>query len=826
MKVSVVLPIPLDQPFTYLVPAELQEEVSVGCRVLVPFGKRRLTGLVVGFVEDDEKAYDLKPIHDVLDEVPSLTPEMLRLTRWISDYYLCAWGEAIKAALPPGMEIESRHVIERSEAPAPAAWMNHRVAGPVLRYLDAHPETTLSAVRKQVRRVSLPLLRRLERDGLLNMRLELSQSRVRVRLEKHIHLAPSFQEPGAVHDLIVQLRGKKQVALIETLAAFKRKGDHEPPQSVVLAHAGASTSTLNSLVDRGIVEVDEREVIRAPMDLTARRSGLPEIHDLHRAQKQALDSLSEAIEQERFEAFLLHGITGSGKTEVYIAALKQVLAKGKTGIILVPEISLTPQTVRRFRAHFGEKIAVLHSRMSLGERFDAWRLLRKGFYSVVIGPRSAVLAPLSNVGLIVVDEEHESSYKQFDPAPRYHARDVAIMRASMNKAICVLGSATPSMETFQNARSGKFTLLEMQERVPVPGYDAAPLPDVRVVDLALEHRKHQLEGAVSEPLREAIEKRIERKEQVILLQNRRGYAPVIECRSCGWSPFCRDCSVTLTYHKARRHLRCHYCGVTERLPRACPKCGETEIELLGVGTQRVEEELSELFPEARILRMDLDTTGRKDSHHRLLDQFGRGDADILLGTQMVAKGLDFGRVTLVGIINADAGMLLPDFRSEERTFQLLTQVSGRAGRAGLRGEVILQTRNPGHPVIRFASVHDYHGFIKAGLAEREQFGYPPYGRIVSVEFRGFTHDLVEKLAKEWTELFEEKAYGLPVQTLGPEPAFVSRVKRQYRFHTILKASRDLRPAVLHQIIRLTQEAFSAIPAGCRVAIDVDAAALL
>jgi primosomal protein N' (replication factor Y) len=826
LKVSVVLPVPLDNSFTYLVPAELEEEARVGCRVLVPFGKRRLTGLIVGYVEGEDEPYDLKPIHDVLDEVPSLTPEMLRLTRWISDYYLCGWGEAVRAALPPGMEIESRHVIERTETPAPAAWMNHKVAGQVLRYLDAHPETTLSAVRKQVRRVSLPLLRRLERDGLISMRLELSRTKVRIRLEKHVHLAPAFREPGAVDSLLAQLRGKKQVALIETLVAFEKRGDPEPPQAVVLSHAGASTATLNSLVDRGIVEVVEREVVRAPLDLKARRTGPAEAHEMHRAQRKALDAISKAIDQERFETFLLHGVTGSGKTEVYIAALKQVLSKGKTGIILVPEISLTPQTVRRFRAHFGEKIAVLHSRMSLGERFDVWRLLRNGFFSVVIGPRSAVLAPLENVGLIVVDEEHESSYKQFDPAPRYHARDVAIMRASMNGAVCVLGSATPSMETYQNARSGKYTLLEMHERVPVPGYDAAPLPDVRVVDLALEHRKHQLEGAVSEPLRAAIEARIERKEQVILLQNRRGYAPVIECRACGWSPYCRDCSVTLTYHKAKRHLRCHYCGITRRLPRACPKCGEVEIEMLGVGTQRVEEELRALFPEARILRMDLDTTGRKDAHHKLLDQFGRGDADILLGTQMVAKGLDFGRVTLVGIINADAGMLLPDFRSEERTFQLLTQVSGRAGRAGLRGEVILQTRRPRHSVIRFAAMHDYRGFIEAGLAEREQFGYPPFGRVVSVEFRGYNRETVEKLAGGWTELFQEKAAGLPVQTLGPEPAFVSRVKRMYRYHTILKAARDLRPAVLHHVIRLTQEAFGTVPSGCRVAIDVDAVGLL
>ena len=500
-----------------------------------------------------------------------------------------------------------------------------------------------------------------------------------------------------------------------------------------------------------------------------------------------------------------------------------MLEKKKTGIILVPEIALTPQTVRRFRAPFGDQIAVLHSRMSLGERYDAWRHLRSGRFKVAIGPRSAVLAPLENLGLVVVDEEHESSYKQFDPAPRYHARDVAVMRAAMNGAVCVLGSATPSLESFANAQSGKYTLLEMPERVPVPGRKAAALPDVRVVDLTLEKKKHRLEGALSEPLVEAIRERLGRGEQTILLQNRRGYAPVIECDACGWSPLCRDCSVTLTYHKAKRHLRCHYCGRTARLPDVCPKCDAPELARLGMGTQRVEEELAVRFPGARVLRMDLDTTGRKGAHHRLLGRFRRGEADVLLGTQMVAKGLDFPNVTLVGVVNADAGMLLPDFRSEERTFQLLTQVAGRAGRAELKGEVIFQTRNPEHAALRFATTHDYAGFAGEALPERKVFGYPPFGRVVGVEFRGPKEETVADVAERWTSVLIAQAGHL--QVLGPEPAFIGRVKRQYRYHTIIKLPPSFRAAGLQKLLRCTNTRAGRPPKGYRVAIDVDAVGL-
>ncbi|MDZ4700742.1 MAG: primosomal protein N' [Rhodothermales bacterium] len=802
--VQVALPLPLDQPFTYTVPPHLRERAGVGCRVLVPFGHRSQTGVIVG-VGDSGATGKLKAILDVLDDQPAFTDTMLRLTRWMADYYVCGWGEVLRAALPSGTDVAEERSISRTEKGYDEASIGGGEAA-VLRWLEEEGETTFEELRQAIHGVTRPIVDRLEAEGLIVVRSAVGQAQVRIKQVKYVRRlgAPAGEEK----------LGDRQQAVLDALADGEVMSQRD-----LLATTGASASTLTSLAKRGYVEVIEREVIRTPLGEMPAVPDAPPNHAPHPAQVAALERMGEAIDAGRFETFLLQGVTGSGKTEVYIAALKRVLEQGKTGIILVPEIALTPQTVQRFRAHFGDRIAVLHSRMSPGERYDAWRHLRGGRFDVVIGPRSAILAPLENVGLIVVDEEHEGSYKQADPAPRYHARDVAVMRAHMSGAVCVLGSATPSFESYVNAReAGKYTLLLMPHRVPVPGREAASLPEIRVVDLTKERKKHKLPGALSEALREGIALRLTRGEQVILLQNRRGYAPVIECMACGWSPACTDCSVTLTYHKAHNHLRCHYCGKAERMPRVCGQCGSTELSRLGAGTQRVEEELAAYFPAARVLRMDLDTTTRKNAHHALLDRFGRGDADILVGTQMVAKGLDFGRVTLVGVIDADVGMLIPDFRAEERSFQLLTQVAGRSGRAGLCGEVLLQTRNPRHPVIQFACAHDVDGFVRAALPGRQEFGYPPYGSVTRVEFRGPEEKEVERLAQRW-------AQGVPagvVQVLEPQPALIGRVKNQFRYHVVLKATRRVAGNDLQRLLREATTALGALPHGYRLAVDVDA----
>jgi len=824
VTVNVVLPIPVDQAYTYRLPDALADEAQVGARVLVPLRNRQLTGVIV---EEGPPAEDLdfavKDVVDVLDDVPVCTAELLDLTKWIADYYVCHWGEALKAALPAGTTVETERRLRRTDA-EPGDWATHDVGRRVLNDLADHPDTTLSAVRRRLGpAVPLALVRRMVDDGVLEMDTALSDPEVSTKTETHLRFAPAFRHKEATADLVEQLRGEKQQAVIRALAGFREAGTPEPRRTDVMERADASYSTVRSLVDKGMIEKVEKEVLRSPLDDLPAPDPPPD-HDLLPAQRDALDAITDAVDDGRYETFLLHGVTGSGKTEVYIRALRAVRTQGRTGIVLVPEIALTPQTVQRFRAHFGDQIAVLHSQMSRGERYDAWRRLRTGDATIAIGPRSAVLAPLENLGLIVVDEEHETSYKQFDPAPRYHARDVAVMRAHVSDAVCLLGSATPSLESTMNARWGKYERLALPERVPDASGEAATLPTVRVLDLTLQRKKHQLDGALADPLREAIRERVGRGEQTILLQNRRGYAPVLECEDCGWAPECGDCSVTLTLHRdgGRDQLRCHYCGHATGSPQQCPQCGSRDVSQIGVGTQRVEDELAEVVPDATVLRMDRDTTSQKHGHHRILQRF-RDGADVLLGTQMIAKGLDFSRVTLVGVVDADVGLLFPDFRAEEHTFQLLTQVAGRAGRADIPGEVLLQTRNPDHPAIRYATTHDYAGFAEEALAERRQLGYPPFGHVAVVEFRGPKEQRVARLAENWTN--QLCSHAGPVEVLGPEPAFIQRVKKQYRQRTLLKV-RGGGAGPLQTALRRTRKAHGPPPDGYHVAIDVDALGLL
>ncbi len=739
--VRVALPLPLDQLFSYTVPPELVEQAVPGRCVTVPFGRQQLTGVIVepGEAADLEgvRARAVKAASTGLVEV---SPELLELTRWMATYYMCSWGEALRAALPPGTVSAS----------------------------ESRPAT-------------------------------LQETRVALRED-----APR-EEP----------RGERQQTLLQELRRREGRGMPHPTQPELLAAAGGASSTVQRLVELGYVRRYETRVdrLQSHMEDGYALPDAPSVApELHPWQAEACQALDAHLETGTYGTFLLHGVTGSGKTEVYLTALEKARSMGKSAIVLVPEIALTPQTVRRFRARFGNRIALLHSRMSAGERFDAWRGIREGHYPIVIGPRSAILAPVQDLGIVIVDEEHESTYKQFDPAPRYHARDVAVVRARAAGAVCVLGSATPSLESLANAREGRYTLLTMPDRVPVGGRPAA-LPDIRIVDLRGES------ALLSPQLVAAIEDRKKRGEQAIILLNRRGYAPSLECQACGWIPECPDCSVSMVFHKPLNHLRCHYCGVTERMPSVCPSCSSDRLEKLGTGTQRLEERLREEAPDVRVLRMDLDTTTTKDSHNRILEAFGRGDADVLLGTQMVAKGLDFPKVTLVGIVQADAGLALPDIRAEERTFQLLTQVAGRAGRADLVGEVLLQTRQPGHTVIQHAIRHDYEGFAKHALAEREALGYPPTGRMISALFSGVDDHRTESMARLWARRVEQTV--AVAQVLGPAPAFIHRVKKSFRHQVVVKLPGRYQAQGLRDALEQATEALGTLPNGYRVNIDVD-----
>ena len=739
--VSVVVPLPLDTQFDYSVPAHLSTYVEVGKRVAVQFGNRTLTGLIVGTSDKEPDDRRLKPIKEILDDNPILGQELLDLTRWMAEYYLCSWGEAVKPALPPGQS-RNKKVTSRQEL-----------------FLQLDEQYTA-------------------------------------------------ENPDSILD---DVRGEKQRAVLDYIMKSTENVHH---QASLLKHVGASSSTTNSLVKRGILKKVMIQVDRRP-SFAETKSEAP--LTLHPDQKKSLDAIITSIDTGDHQTFVLHGITGSGKTEVYISAMKHVLEQGRTGIILVPEISLTPQTVGRFTARFGDQVAVLHSRLAVGERYDEWQRIRNGECKVVVGPRSAILAPLDNIGLIVVDEEHDSSYKQHEPEPRYHARDTAVFRASRNNAVCILGSATPSAESLANASSGKYSLLSMPERVPRTDGSTGTLPQIRLVDVTLDRKKRS--GSLSKPLIEAMEERLARREQIILLQNRRGFAPVVVCLDCGWSPSCPDCSVHMNFHRSINRLRCHYCGRTERSQRVCPECSSEDVDLIGAGTQRIEDELAELFPDARTVRMDLDTTRTRNAHEKILSTFGKGEAEILLGTQMVSKGLDFPNVTLVGVIDADLGLLLPDFRAVERTLQLLMQVAGRSGRADLEGTVLIQTRNIEHPVFKHVVDHDFDGFIKYILQAREELLYPPYGKLIRFGFRGVDEHKVAALGSEWTDALRT---ALPqTRLLGPAPAFIARTRGAYRYQTVMKIQAENAGGHTKREIKRVKSELKNPPNGYHVTIDVD-----
>ncbi len=836
--VDIALPVPLDRTFTYQVPPELVPSVQLGRRVLVPFGRKKLSGIVVGFPEKSA-LQTIKPLIDVLDATPTFSEEMLKLTRWIAEYYLAPWGDVLKAASPQGtatgstlrVRLAAGNVDELLEKTRRNARMQHAI----LQALADAKELSPSQLQKRTRAKNiLGILHDMQSRGWVHLEERL-RSTAKPKKENVVLLTVNggafLQDLSSGAESRLKLTPKQQIILDE----LKWQNAAIPVHRLVRITKG-SLSTVKTLVKRGLLRMEQREVLRGTFDEPPEH---PPVLTLNSHQEQALRLIVGALATDAHRTFLLHGITGSGKTQVYIESIRQALKHGKDAIVLVPEISLTPQTVRRFKSHFGADVAVMHSQMSVGERYDAWRLAHDGRIRIVIGPRSAIFAPLKNLGLIVVDEEHEASYKQYDSTPRYHARDVAIVRASINKAVVVLGTATPSAESYHNAISGKYELLSLPERV-----DNAQLPKIEIVDMAEERRRRYEEfkrerkekgtwttklgpaPSISLLLRTHIDERLKKGEGTILLQNRRGFSHVVECFDCGFVERCDNCDVTLTFHVTKKHLRCHYCGFVKAPPSVCPKCHGTEIRHHAFGTQQIHEELGSLFPDARVLRMDLDTTGRKGAHDRLLTQFGHGEADILLGTQMVAKGLDFPRVTLVGVISADTQMLLPDFRSSERTFQLLTQVAGRAGRSKLSGEVIIQTLQPTHYSLRYAAVHDFAGFLREELEYRKELDYPPFSRLMLIEFKGVEESDVAAHAKKFAAMLLAKA-GKYYTVLGPADAAIPKIKNQFRKHLVVKNFKATDPsgAYLHSVLLHAREGYTTSALGktrgVQMTIDVD-----
>ncbi|MBT0986411.1 primosomal protein N' [Enterococcus faecium] len=768
-----------DQPFTYLVPSEMETALQVGMRVEVPFGNgnRHVQGFVMAIQKSEESANpSLKAVIRLLDLAPVVNEELLSLADYMKKITYAFKITCLQTMLPSVMKAEyDKLIYPLADTPEVQVLFDQRE---VISWKEAEEEGSLSQ------------LIRWRQEQLVDIKYEV-HTRNKV---KTIRLVRSLLTEKQIEEEWAKLRqnAKKQKELLLCLSELSQE---EP--IAYFKNKGISTAVLNQGKEKGWLEFIESERYRDPYK--DRVFDQTTALELNAEQKNAVEQIITAGQQQKDQVFLLEGITGSGKTEVYLQAIADVLSENKTAIMLVPEIALTPQMVERFKGRFGESVAVLHSGLSQGEKYDEWRKIEREEAQVVVGARSAIFAPLENIGLIIIDEEHESSYKQ-DETPRYHARDLAIWRSKYHHCPIVLGSATPSLESRARAQKGVYQLLQLNHRAKA----AAQLPAIEIVDMREEFQNHRT-STFSANLQEKIQNRLDKKEQTVLLLNRRGYSSFVMCRDCGFVLPCPNCDISLTLHMDTRSMRCHYCGHEEPIPNRCPNCGGNKIRYYGTGTQKVEEELRELYPQARILRMDVDTTRRKGAHEQILQKFGAKEADILLGTQMIAKGLDFPEVTLVGVLNADTSLNLPDFRSSEHTFQLLTQVSGRAGRAEKAGEVVIQTFNPQHYAIELAKKQNYEQFYQQEMHVRHRGGYPPYYFTVKITA---SHPEEQVAAKKIFQIANQLKEVLSPQSLllGPTPSMILRVKNRYYYQLIIKYKHEPNlPHVLDEILNGSQK---------------------
>jgi primosomal protein N' (replication factor Y) (superfamily II helicase) len=788
MFAEVAVPVHVHQTFTYALPESFAAQAQPGCRVLVPFGKQLLTGYVVDIHESlaeagvDAEATEVKTVEELFDAEPLVTSELLELSKWIADYYYAPWGEVIKCCLPAGINAEAetfisvtdagRAALEEARAKSSARLQNSTKMQALAFALAGANEGGLMNVRELAKEFdkarSGAIVRELERAGHVVVTRQMQDAAVRPKRQQAVRLVERAPIEGA------QALTEQQQRVINELFFA--------PEPVALASllesANVSASVVRTLEKRKMVEVFTREVRRNPL---AHLNGHSEGSlTLTPKQQGALDAIATELEKRHYAAFLLHGVTGSGKTEVYMRAMRAAVEQGRTALMLVPEISLTPMFARRLRAHFGDAVAILHSSLSEGERLDEWNRIRRGEALVCIGTRSAVFAPLDNVGVIIVDEEHESSYKQ-DESPRYHGRDTAIMRAAKAGAVVVLGSATPSMESYHNAHAGKYHYLKLDERI-----GGRALAEVEIVDMREVFTRHGKQQIFSDEIKAAIRENFGRGEQTMVLLNRRGYSTVLLCRSCGHAMNCSNCDVTLTYHKGEGRLVCHYCNLQERVPRACPSCGGAYIHYVGEGTEQIEALVKEDFPEMRVARLDRDTTRRRGAFERLLGEFADGSIDLLVGTQMIAKGHDFHNVTLVCVVSVDAGIAMPDFRAAERSFQLLTQVAGRAGRGEKPGRVLIQSYHPDHYALDFARRQDYEKFYEHEINFRHSLGYPPFVALINVLIKHGEYGKALTGAGELVRLLKLADPERNLRILGPAPAPLSRLKGEHRLQVLIK----------------------------------------
>lgn len=775
--VEVILPLAIAINYTYRVPYEMNDQVTPGKRVVVQFGKSKLyTAIIARISEQAPEKYEAKYLLDILDAEPVVNTRQLHFWQWMADYYLCNVGEVMNAALPSALKLASEtRIALNKDFEFDRSALNDREYL-IVDALEIQPELTVSDIAKLLgQKTVMPILKLMFEKNIIHISEEVSD-RYKPRKRTFITLNPVYHNQDQLKELftILEKRAPKQADAVLAYIQLSRK------QSTIskneLAEAGVSAAVIKSLTEKEVFFAEEKNVSR----LYDANDELESNFQLSQAQQTALATIKKKFTQK--DAVLLYGVTSSGKTQLYIRLIEEMVNSGKQVLFLLPEIALTTHIVERVRQYFGSSIGVYHSRFNDNERVEVWQKVLTGQYRVVLGARSSVFLPFNELGLIVVDEEHETSYKQFDPAPRYNARDAAIYLANMHQAKVLLGSATPSFESFYNAHNGKYGFAELTER-----FGGVEMPLTEVVSITEETKRKTIQSHFTSVLMNDINQALTHKEQVILFQNRRGYAPIILCKVCAYTPKCINCDVSLTYHKSSGKLHCHYCGYKEESPPVCPACGSTQLEYKGFGTEKIEDELRLMLPEARIARMDLDTTRSKNAFQNILNDLDEKRIDILAGTQMVAKGLDFAGVTVIGIISADSLLKYPDFRANERAFQLLSQVSGRAGRRGKQGKVIIQTYDPGHRVIKQVIEHDYTGLYNTEMTERKSFKYPPFYRLIKLDIKHKDPEVLyhqaEYLAKELRKQFDDRV-------IGPEYPLVGRIRNYFIKSILLKFEKD------------------------------------
>ncbi len=796
VEVAVELPVP--KTFHYRIPEKLCGSLQIGMRVLVPFKGRKVTGFTIDLMDHPPEGIEekLKEIEALLDEAPLIDSQMLRFYRWVSDYYLYPLGEVIKTGLPPGLQLKSELILSLTQEGVVSLSRGgmEPIQEKVLREIERCGKASLKRILKSFPgEITRSELFSWKGKGLLYMDTCIEGREVKPKFERVVKYKGS--------ELFQPLSGKQE----EILRWIEERG--EVSYSELGKRFKSPSKPVQSLQAKELISISNREVFR---DLSVRSEFKPYPKpELTLDQKAMLDEILKGIRSKRFSPFLIHGVTGSGKTEIYLRAIEEVLAQGREAIILVPEISLTPQILSRFKDRFGENLSLLHSGLGRGERYDQWRRIWRGEVKIAMGARSAIFAPFKNIGIIVVDEEHDPSYKQEEKL-KYHARDLAVVRAKQVEATLLLGSATPSMESYHNAERGKFRLLTLPERV-----EGKPLPRVEVVDMRKE------KSLLSEKVRAALQKNIEAKKQSLLFLNRRGFANFILCPECGFTFKCPNCSVTLTYHLRDRSLECHYCDYRIQAPGDCPQCQGHRLRGSGIGTERLEHEIKALFPEAEVGRMDRDTTSRRRSHQDILKRLESGTIDILVGTQMIVKGHDFPNVTFVGVVSADTSLHFPDFRSSERTFQLLTQVAGRAGRGEALGEVVIQTFTPEHYSIFRAKDHDFIGFYQEEVVFRKALEYPPFSRLINFRLTGNSEKRTKMIAEEMGRIGQsilKKGYGKGIEILGPSVAPFAKMKGKFRWQMLAKGKSH---HSLHQFARHLAAQMEAMTKGKGVNLDID-----